>query len=181
LSFVSETLHSPMLLGQSAQGRLRGSKQQRKTRVVAAPPVQPDDHGTTFPMPMTQVVPTEHTRRARTRTRNHTCTHAHTHTHTLATTRVRTHTHTHIHTHTHTHTQGTTWDRSLVTAVAAAVAAEARAAGNDRGFSPELQVVTDPRFGRGQENFGADPLFVSEMGVAALKGLQGSSTGGPDE
>jgi beta-glucosidase len=65
--------------------------------------------------------------------------------------------------------------------VAAAVAAEARAAGNDRGFSPELQVVTDPRFGRGQENFGADPLFVSEMGVAALKGLQGSSTGGPDE
>jgi hypothetical protein len=44
--------------------------------------------------------------------------------------------------------QGASWNRTLVRAVAAAVAVEARASGADRGFSPELQVATDPRFGR---------------------------------
>ena len=43
--------------------------------------------------------------------------------------------------------QGASWNRTLVRAVAAAVAVEARASGADRGFSPELQVATDPRFG----------------------------------
>ena len=43
---------------------------------------------------------------------------------------------------------------------------------SDRGFSPEIQVITDPRFGRGQENFGGDPYLVSEMAVAAVHGLQ---------
>ena len=58
-------------------------------------------------------------------------------------------------------------------AIASAVAAEARASGADRGFSPELQVATDPRFGRTQENFGGDPFLVSELGVAAtLAALQ---------
>ena len=70
--------------------------------------------------------------------------------------------------------QGASWNRTLVGAVAAAVAAESRAVGADRGFSPELQVATDPRFGRGQENFGADPHLVSELGVAATHGGQGA-------
>jgi beta-glucosidase-like glycosyl hydrolase len=112
--------------------------------------------------------------------------------------------------------QGASWNRSLVREVAAAVAVETRASGADRGFSPELQVATDPRFGRTQENFGeqghrcaaaggcgcqrvqqddvctvcrggragagtagGDPFLVSELGVAATLGLHGGATGGP--
>ena len=42
-----------------------------------------------------------------------------------------------------------------------------------------LQVCTDPRFGRTEENFGEDPALVSAMGVAAVKGLHGGNTKGP--
>ena len=76
--------------------------------------------------------------------------------------------------------QGASWNRTLVRAIASAVAAEARASGADRGFSPELQVATDPRFGRTQENFGGDPFLVSELGVAATHGLHGGNVDGPD-
>jgi beta-glucosidase-like glycosyl hydrolase len=72
--------------------------------------------------------------------------------------------------------QGCAWSRSLVTELAGAIALESRAVGSDRGFSPEIQVATDPRFGRVQENFGADPFLVSEMAVAAVQGTQGPST-----
>ena len=46
--------------------------------------------------------------------------------------------------------QGATWNRSAARAIAAAVALESRAAGCDRAFGPELQVATDPRWGRMQ-------------------------------
>ena len=44
-------------------------------------------------------------------------------------------------------------------------------------FPPSSQVATDPRFGRVEENFGADPFLVSEMAVAAVNGLQGRPVG----
>eukprot|EP01052_Picozoa_sp_SAG31_P019758 SAG31_NODE_1455_length_8278_cov_2.514366_4_plen_229_part_00 len=44
--------------------------------------------------------------------------------------------------------QGATWDTALVRAVATSIAVQARAGGVDRGFSPEINVCTDPRFGR---------------------------------
>jgi hypothetical protein len=75
--------------------------------------------------------------------------------------------------------QGASWNRTLVRAIATAIAKETRASGADRGFSPELQVCTDPRFGRTQENFGGDPMLVSELGVAATLGLHGGDTSGP--
>lgn len=43
--------------------------------------------------------------------------------------------------------QGSTWDTEIVRMVAAANARQARAGGIDRGFSPEINVCTDPRFG----------------------------------
>ena len=58
-------------------------------------------------------------------------------------------------------------------------AAEAAAGGIDRGFSPELNVVTDPRFGRLEENFGEDPNLVAAMGDEAVVGLHGGWGGGP--
>ena len=75
--------------------------------------------------------------------------------------------------------QGATWDTPLVHEVGRTVGAEASANGADRGFSPEINVCTDPRFGRTEENFGEDPALVAAMGVAAVTGLHGGNTGGP--
>eukprot|EP01043_Picozoa_sp_COSAG02_P043353 COSAG02_NODE_3768_length_6264_cov_5.702676_5_plen_852_part_00 len=73
---------------------------------------------------------------------------------------------------------GAAWNRSLVRAVASASAAEATAGGIDYGFGPVLQVATDARWGRISEAFGEDPMLVTELGLAATEGFQGTMTGG---
>eukprot|EP01052_Picozoa_sp_SAG31_P031713 SAG31_NODE_3391_length_4326_cov_6.489236_2_plen_302_part_00 len=73
--------------------------------------------------------------------------------------------------------QGSTWNTSLVGAIAAANALELRSAGGDQALSPILQVATDPRFGRLEENFAEDPFLVGSYGVAAVRGLQGDGGG----
>ena len=75
--------------------------------------------------------------------------------------------------------QGASFNAELVRSIAAAIAAEASATGTDRGFSPELNVPTDPRFGRSEENFGEDPALVAALGVAAVVGLHAGNTEGP--
>lgn len=40
-------------------------------------------------------------------------------------------------------------------------------------WSPNVNIFRDPRWGRGHETYGEDPLLTSEMGVAYVKGLQG--------
>jgi len=75
--------------------------------------------------------------------------------------------------------QGATWNAPLVGAVARAVATEAFATGIDRGFSPEINVPTDARFGRTEENFGEDPALVGALGAAAVRGLHGGNADGP--
>ena len=72
-------------------------------------------------------------------------------------------------------TQGASWDPALVHDIAAAIAAEARAWGGSRGLSPEINVVTDPRFGRSEENFGEEGLLCARMAEAATIGLQGGA------
>ena len=47
--------------------------------------------------------------------------------------------------------QGASWNVSLVEAIAAANARQARASGTNHGLSPVINVATDPRFGRFQE------------------------------
>lgn len=42
-----------------------------------------------------------------------------------------------------------------------------------------IDITHDPRWGRIAEGFGEDPLLVSQMGVAAIKGFQGSSLNHP--
>jgi beta-xylosidase len=78
-------------------------------------------------------------------------------------------------------TQGASWDVDLVGEVAAVIGLEARAWGGTRGLSPEINVVTDPRFGRSEENFGSDPLLVTKMAERATVALQGGDGAGPDE
>jgi len=54
-------------------------------------------------------------------------------------------------------------------------ATEASAAGIRWTFAPMIDITHDPRWGRIAEGFGEDPLLVSQMGVAAIKGFQGSN------
>ena len=81
---------------------------------------------------------------------------------------------------------GATFDEPLVRRVATAISDEARAKFNlaqargERGryqgltfFSPNLNIFRDPRWGRGQETFGEDPLLTARMGVAFIQGMQG--------
>jgi beta-glucosidase-like glycosyl hydrolase len=60
------------------------------------------------------------------------------------------------------------------------VGSEAYYSGVDRGYSPVLQVTTDPRFGRWHENFGGDGLLVAACATAAVTGLQGDGGSGPN-
>jgi beta-glucosidase len=66
-----------------------------------------------------------------------------------------------------------TFDRDLMHDVSSVIAREVRARGVHLVLSPVVDIVRDPRWGRIEETFGEDPYLVSEMGVAAVEGLQG--------
>ena len=61
---------------------------------------------------------------------------------------------------------------SLSYIVGIQTAKEVRAAGSHWAFTPNIDVLRDPRWGRVGETFGEDPLLVSNMGVSMIKGLQ---------
>jgi len=80
-----------------------------------------------------------------------------------------------------------TWNPDLVWRVASAIADEGRAKYHEtlrrRGetllyqgltfWSPNINIFRDPRWGRGQETWGEDPVLTGEMGAAFVRGLQG--------
>lgn len=66
-----------------------------------------------------------------------------------------------------------TWDPVLVHEVFAATAQEARSRGAQQCLMPVLDLARDPRWGRTEETYGEDPYLVSQIGLAAIKGLQG--------
>lgn len=75
---------------------------------------------------------------------------------------------------------GCSWNPDLVSRVYEAVGDEARAYHNQKGhgltyFSPATvnMGLRDPRWGRVNENFSEDPLMVQQMGVRAIRGMQG--------
>ncbi len=72
---------------------------------------------------------------------------------------------------------GSTWDPELIEKVFSTVGLESRAAGNALVLAPVLDLSRDPRFGRVEEMYSEDPYLVGQLGVAAVKGLQGSSNG----
>src|SRR6184192_690904 len=67
-----------------------------------------------------------------------------------------------------------TWNPELVERVFAAAAAEARARGVHQVLAPVVDVARDPRWGRIEETYGEDPYLAARMGVAAVRGFQGS-------
>jgi beta-glucosidase len=40
-------------------------------------------------------------------------------------------------------------------------------------WTPNINIFRDPRWGRGQETYGEDPLLTSEIGIEFVKGIQG--------
>jgi beta-glucosidase len=69
---------------------------------------------------------------------------------------------------------GSTWDPELLRQMFSAVAHEERALGNTLVLAPVFDLSRDPRYGRVEEMYSEDPYLVSELGVAAVRGLQGN-------
>lgn len=84
-----------------------------------------------------------------------------------------------------------TWDAPLVERVATAISTEARAKynalpGQDRRryqgltiWSPTINIFRDPRWGRGQETYGEDPVLTGALATAFVRGLQGPDRAHP--
>ncbi|MBC7915353.1 MAG: glycoside hydrolase family 3 C-terminal domain-containing protein, partial [Pyrinomonadaceae bacterium] len=73
------------------------------------------------------------------------------------------------------------WDTSLVRKVNNVTGTELRARGSQIVLSPVVDIARDPRWGRVEETFGEDTHLSAMMGIAAVKGLQGSANGTVDK
>lgn len=76
---------------------------------------------------------------------------------------------------------GSTWDPELVQRVADAISDEARAifSTGSKGltyWSPVVEPIRDPRWGRTGESYGEDPFLVSEIASGFVKGLMGEDS-----
>jgi len=76
---------------------------------------------------------------------------------------------------------GSSWDPSLTQRMAEAIADEARATfqTGTKGltfWSPVVEPIRDPRWGRTGESYGEDPYLVSEMAGGFVRGLMGPDT-----
>ena len=71
-----------------------------------------------------------------------------------------------------------TFNNEIAYDIAKETAVEMRATGSHWAFTPNIDVMRDPRWGRVGETFGEDPFLVGEMGVAMINGFQqGDFTG----
>lgn len=69
------------------------------------------------------------------------------------------------------------WDTKLFEEVYAVIAHEMRSRGTHFALTPVVDVCRDPRWGRVEETYGEDPYLNSMLACAAVKGLQGTTTG----
>lgn len=67
---------------------------------------------------------------------------------------------------------GSTWNKELVYRAGEIVGQEARALGYTNVYSPILDVVRDPRWGRTLECYGEDPYLIASMGTQMVDGIQ---------
>ncbi|KAL3635304.1 NAD(P)H-dependent D-xylose reductase (XR) [Castilleja foliolosa] len=79
-----------------------------------------------------------------------------------------------------------TFDESLFETIAKVVSTEARAMYNVglaglTFWSPNVNIFRDPRWGRGQETPGEDPVLSSKYGAAYVRGLQQMDNGDKDK
>ncbi len=76
---------------------------------------------------------------------------------------------------------GSTWDPSLMEQEASIIADEARGfntpvIANLTFWSPVVEPVRDPRWGRTGESFGEDPFLISQIGGGFIRGLMGNDS-----
>ncbi|QMV19406.1 glycoside hydrolase family 3 protein [Granulicella sp. 5B5] len=80
-----------------------------------------------------------------------------------------------------------TWDTVEIGKIADVISTEARAKNNEAlrhdvhsiyygltFWSPNINIFRDPRWGRGQETYGEDPFLTGKLGVAFVRGMQGT-------
>ncbi len=84
-----------------------------------------------------------------------------------------------------------TWDVALLERIGTVVSTEARAKynalpGKDRRryqgltiWSPNINIFRDPRWGRGMETYGEDPVLTGMLAVGYVRGLQGPDANQP--
>ena len=73
---------------------------------------------------------------------------------------------------------GSTWNPDLVEECMAASSTEARVHNNVYGkkltyWSPTINILRDPRWGRNEESYSEDPYLLGKMATAFVKGFQG--------
>jgi beta-glucosidase len=68
-----------------------------------------------------------------------------------------------------------TFDTELVERIFSLAAREMRARGSNMALAPVIDVARDPRWGRIEETYGEDPHVCAEIGLAAIRGLQGKT------
>lgn len=77
--------------------------------------------------------------------------------------------------------QGCTFNPKSVQEIAEVAAKEAARAGVHVVFSPMVDLIRDPRWGRVMESTGEDPFLNSVLAKATIKGYQGENIGGKDK
>ena len=65
-----------------------------------------------------------------------------------------------------------TWNDKFLFDIGRQTALEMRATGSHWAFTPNIDVLRDPRWGRVGETFGEDPFMVGNLGAAMINGFQ---------
>ena len=74
---------------------------------------------------------------------------------------------------------GSTWNPDVIEKMTDVVSTEARIHNNNYGkkltyWSPTINILRDPRWGRNEESYSEDPYLLSKMATSFVKGLQGN-------
>ncbi len=67
-----------------------------------------------------------------------------------------------------------TWQPELNEALADVIRQQMRSVGGHHALAPVLDITRDARWGRVEEAFGEDPYLTAQMGIAYVRGIQGS-------
>ena len=78
-------------------------------------------------------------------------------------------------------TLASTWTDSFLEVIGTQTAKEMRATGSHWTFTPNIDVLRDPRWGRVGETFGEDHFLVGNLGAAMIRGLQQEDFTGTDK
>ena len=72
------------------------------------------------------------------------------------------------------------FDPALGRKMGHAIAAETRANGIHETYSPVMDLIRDPRYGRGEESYGEDTYLCGEFAREVVRGMQGDDLTAPD-